>query len=65
MNNLLNIFALIIVIGFVMWLINAFVPMASAIKHLLNILATVVVILYILQFFNIIPVILPMFRLIG
>lgn len=63
MNNLLNLFAVIIVIGVVLWLINVYIPMASAIKSLLNLLAVIVVILYILQFFEIIPVVIPIFRL--
>jgi hypothetical protein len=62
-NALLNLFLVIIVIGLVMWLINAFIPMASAIKSLLNILAVVVVVVYILQFFHVIPVFLPMVML--
>ena len=63
MNGLLNLFAVIIVIGLVLWLINAFIPMAGAIKSLLNILAIVVVVIYILQFFSIIPVIIPMINI--
>lgn len=64
MNSLLNLFLVIIVIGVVMWLINVYVPMANAIKSLLNILATIVVVIYILQFFTVIPEILPMFALV-
>ncbi|MCP0914271.1 MULTISPECIES: Thivi_2564 family membrane protein [Legionella] len=64
MNELLNLLANIIVFGLVLWLINVFVPMAGAIKSLLNIVVIIVIILYILQSFGIIPVIIPMFRLI-
>lgn len=64
MNNILNLFLVIIIIGFIMWLINRFIPMAAAIKSLLNILATIVVIIYILQFFNVIPMWLPMFKVV-
>ena len=62
-SELLNLFAVIIVIGLVMWLINAFIPMAPAIKSLLNILAVIVVVIYLLQFFHIIQTIIPMFRI--
>jgi len=62
-GELLNLFAVIIVIGLVMWLINAFIPMAGAIKSLLNILAVIVVVIYILQFFAIIPTIIPLFKI--
>ncbi len=64
MNGLLNLFAVIIVIGLVLWLINVFIPMAGAIKSLLNLLAVIVVIIYILQFFGIIPTLIPMVRII-
>lgn len=60
MNHaLLNLFALIIIFGLVMWLINAFIPMAGAIKSLLNILVVVVIVIWILEFFHLIPVIIP------
>ena len=63
MNDLLNLIALIVVFGVVLWLINAFVPMPSAIKSLLNVLVLIVLIIYILQFFDIIHTILPMVRI--
>ena len=63
MNELLNLIALIIVFGVALWLINAFIPMPSAIKSLLNVLVLIVLIIYILQFFGIIKVILPMVRI--
>ncbi|HRD70860.1 MAG TPA: hypothetical protein PK657_12015 [Legionella sp.] len=63
MNDLLNLIALIVVFGVVLWLINAFVPMPSAIKSLLNVLVLIVLIIYILQFFDIIQTILPMVRI--
>lgn len=57
--TLLNLFVLIIIAGIVLWLINAFVPMAPLIKRLLNVFVLIVLVLYILQFFHIIPAILP------
>lgn len=63
MHDLLNLIALIIVFGVVLWLINAFIPMPPAIKSLLNVLVLIVLIIYILQFFNIIHDILPMVRI--
>jgi hypothetical protein len=64
MNNaLLNLFAVIVVFGVVMWLVNAYIPMLGAIKSLLNILVVVVLLLYILQFFGVIPTVLPMIRI--
>lgn len=60
MNGLLNLIALIVVFGVVLWLINAFIPMPPPIKSLLNILVLIVLIIYVLQFFNVIHTILPM-----
>lgn len=62
-HELLNLFAIIVVFGVVMWLINAYIPMLGSIKSLLNILVVIVLVLYILEFFKVIPVILPMINL--
>lgn len=61
--DLLNLIALIIVVGVALWLVNAFIPMPPAIKSLLNILILIVLVIYILQFFGIIKTILPMFKI--
>ena len=63
-SGLLNLFALIIIFGVGLWLVNMFIPMPFAIKQLLNVLVVIVLILYILQFFGIIHTILPMFTVI-
>lgn len=62
-GDLLNLIALIIVAGVLLWLVNAFIPMPAAIKSLLNILVLIVLIIYILQFFGIINTILPTFKI--
>ena len=62
-HELLNLFAIIVVFGVVMWLINAYIPMLGAIKSLLNILVVIILVLYILEFFKVIPVVLPMMNL--
>lgn len=61
--DLLNLIALIIVVGVVLWLINAFIPMPAAIKSLLNILMVIVLVIYILQFFGVINTILPVIKI--
>ena len=63
MSDLMNLIALIIVFGVALWLINAFIPMPSAIKSLLNILVLIVLIIYVLQFFDLIKTILPVIRI--
>ncbi len=62
-GDLLNLIALIIVAGVLLWLVNAFIPMPAAIKSLLNVLVLIVLIIYVLQFFGIINNILPTFRI--
>ena len=63
MPELLNLIAIIVVAGVLLWLINTFIPMPPAIKSLLNILVVIILIIYILQFFGIIKTILPMMRI--
>jgi len=56
---LFNLLIILIVAGIVMGLINRFIPMAPMIKSLLNLFVFVVLMIYVLQFFNVIRVILP------
>jgi hypothetical protein len=59
MMTLLNLIVLILIAGILLWGVNVYIPMASAIKSLLNLLVLVVLVIYILQFFDIIRMILP------
>jgi hypothetical protein len=52
--SLLNIVAILVVVGLMMWIINTYIPMAGAIKGLLNVVVLVVVLIWILQTFGII-----------
>ena len=52
--TLLNIIVILVVIGIVMWLINAFIPMAGAIKALLNLVVFVVVLIWLLGAFGVV-----------
>lgn len=63
MSELMNLIAVIIVFGVVLWLINAFIPMPASIKSLLNVLVLIVLVIYILQFFGVIKTILPTIRI--
>jgi hypothetical protein len=56
---LINLLVLIIVVGVLLWAVNRFIPMASVIKSLLNLVVLVVLVIYILEFFGIIRMILP------
>lgn len=59
MTGILNLIAVIVIFGVLMWVINAFIPMPGAIKSLLNIVVLVLLIIYVLQFFALIKPVLP------
>ncbi len=61
-NELLNLLAIIVIFGVVMGLVNAYIPMLPAIKSLLNLVVLIVLVVYVLEFFQVIPTILPMIR---
>jgi len=46
---LINIVFALIVVGVALWLINNFIPMASAIKTILNLVVVVAVAVWVLQ----------------
>ena len=46
---LLNIVVVLIVIGVALWLINSYIPMASAIKAILNVVVVVAVGVWVLK----------------
>jgi hypothetical protein len=51
---LINVVLTLIVVGVVLWLINAYIPMQGTIKKILNIVVVIVVILWLLHGFGII-----------
>ncbi|AWN74002.1 Thivi_2564 family membrane protein [Legionella anisa] len=64
MAGLLNLIAVIVIFGVVLWLIDTFIPMPPSIKSLLNVLVLIILVIYILQFFGLIKTILPMIKII-
>ena len=46
---LINLVIALIVVGVALWLINAFIPMASSIKTILNVVVVVAVSIWVLQ----------------
>jgi hypothetical protein len=50
---LITIVLVLIVVGVLLWLINAYIPMAGPIKTILNIVVMIVVVLWILQAFGV------------
>jgi hypothetical protein len=52
--TLLDIVIVLGVIGVIMWIINAFIPMGGGMKGLINLIVFVVVLIWVLRFFGII-----------
>lgn len=52
--TLIDIVLVFVVVGLIMWLINAFIPMAAGIKSLLNVVVFVVVLIWVLQIFGVV-----------
>jgi hypothetical protein len=49
---LIEVVIVLIVVGVILWLINTYVPMASAVKSLLNAVVVIVLIVWILRVFG-------------
>ena len=49
---LIQIVLLLIIVGFALWLINQFVPMAASIKSILNAVVVIAVIVWLLNVFG-------------
>ena len=49
---LINVLIVLIVVGVLLWLINAYIPMDSKIKSILNVVVVIVVIIWLLQAFG-------------
>lgn len=52
--SIVSIIVALVIVGFIMWAINRFVPMAPAIKTILNAVVVILVILWLLSAFGII-----------
>ena len=51
---LINLVIVLIVVGVLLWLVNAFIPMDRKIKQILNIVVVIVVVIWLLQVFGVI-----------
>ncbi len=52
--SLITIVIVLIVVGFILWLINTYIPMARPIKLILNVVVVIAVLLWVLSAFGII-----------
>jgi len=50
---ILNVLLVLIVVGFLLWLVNRFIPMAGSIKSILNGVVVIGVVLWLLNIFGI------------
>jgi hypothetical protein len=51
---LINLVAILIVVGILLWLINRFIPMAGSIKSILNAVVVIVVVFWLLNVFGLV-----------
>ena len=51
--SLISLVVVLIVVGVLLWLVNAYIPMDGKIKKILNIIVLIVVVLWLLQVFGI------------
>jgi hypothetical protein len=51
---LMNLVAVLIVVGVLLWLINRFIPMAGSIKSILNAVVVIVVVFWLLNVFGLV-----------
>ncbi len=50
---LINIVITLIVVGVLLWLVNAYIPMDEKIKKVLNVVVLIVVVVWLLQVFGV------------
>lgn len=51
--SLVTVLIVLVVVGVLLWLINAYVPMDAKIKQILNIVAIIAVVLWLLKAFGV------------
>jgi len=50
---LLQVLMVLIVVGFLLWLVNGFIPMAGSIKSILNAVVVIAVVLWLMNIFGV------------
>lgn len=54
--SLVSIIIVLIIVGFLLWIVNNYIPMAGSIKTILNAVVVIAVILWVLQAFGVIDI---------
>jgi hypothetical protein len=52
---MLSILIALVVVGFLMWLVNTYIPMDGRFKQLFNVLAIVVVVVWVIRSLGVLP----------
>lgn len=52
--SLINLIITLVVVGVLLWLINAYIPMQATMKKILNVVVIIVVIIWLLSAFGVI-----------
>ncbi|MBF0532927.1 MAG: hypothetical protein HQL23_07525 [Candidatus Omnitrophica bacterium] len=52
--SLISLVVVLVIVGVLLWLINAYIPMDAKIKTILNVVVLIVVVLWLLQSFGLI-----------
>lgn len=55
--SLLHLVIVLIVIGVLLWLVNAYIPMDGKIKKILNVVVLVVVVIWLMQLFGLLSMV--------
>lgn len=51
--SLISLMVALVVVGVILWLVNAYIPMDAKIKSILNVVVVIVVVLWLLQAFGV------------
>jgi hypothetical protein len=53
--SIFSVLLFLVVLGFVLWLVNTYVPMQPIVKTIINFILVIILILWLLQAFGLIP----------
>lgn len=53
--SILSLIVALVVVGILLWLVNAYIPMDGKIKTILNIVVVVIVVIWLLNVFGLLP----------
>jgi predicted membrane protein len=51
--SLISIIIVLIIVGFLLWVVNTYIPMARSIRTILNVVVVIIVVLWLLSAFGV------------